>query len=128
MLYANQEGRCAICLTRLRNRFASPADKVGAVANVDHCHATEKTDGVRASVRGLLCGHCNHVFLGHSHDRADKFQRAFLYLTSPPARPLLRADDSGMSIPGEQKRDTRVFPLRGSAESPSSSADQPTTG
>ena len=66
-----QGGKCAICRAR-------PVSKRLAV---DHDHG----DG---EVRGLLCSTCNHDVLGGVHDDAAIAWRAYLYLTSPPAKLL----------------------------------------
>jgi hypothetical protein len=64
-----QDGRCAICLTRPRNRRLA----------VDHDHDT-------GEIRGLLCTRCNHGILGKAHDSVTLLTRAIAYLTEPPAR------------------------------------------
>lgn len=63
-----QQGRCAICLTKPRNRKLA----------VDHDHKS-------GEVRGLLCTRCNHGLLGKAHDSASMLFRALSYLQRPPA-------------------------------------------
>lgn len=64
-MLADQDGRCAICLTGDPGRYPN--------WHVDHDHATGR-------VRGLLCGPCNRG-LGHFQDNIDSLQRAISYLT-----------------------------------------------
>ena len=76
-----QENKCAICGKDLR----------AARIEVDHDHKVEKKQGVRASVRGLLCGGkywgCNRR-LGRVED--PKWLRSAAdYLEKPPARIIL---------------------------------------
>jgi hypothetical protein len=59
-LYANQEGKCAIC--------GRHEDKLG----VDHNHSTKQ-------VRGLLCLRCNAV-IGMAYDDTDILLSAIKYL------------------------------------------------
>jgi hypothetical protein len=59
-MYAQQDGRCAICGTS--------CDKL----NVDHDHAT-------GDVRGLLCQHCN-IALGWLRDDPERAAATALYL------------------------------------------------
>lgn len=63
-LFAEQNGKCAICGTEqsaLKNKLS-----------VDHSHETNK-------VRGLLCNRCN-FFLGHFRDNIEALKEAVLYL------------------------------------------------
>lgn len=76
-LLAAQGGVCAGC-----------GQKRSYNLSVDHCHATERTLGVRASVRGLLCRRCNKV-LRDIRDDAETLRRLADYLTHPPARSYL---------------------------------------
>lgn len=73
-----QGGRCAICLRKPGKKRLS----------VDHDHAREG-EGVRQSVRGLLCRNCNYVVLGYLGDSTEALQRAITYLEMPPAREVL---------------------------------------
>jgi hypothetical protein len=80
LLYAAQNGVCAICL-RATGRTRRLA--------VDHNHAT-------GEVRGLLCRPCNSV-LAHARDEVAFFARALEYLVCPPARGVLKNDKAGVS-------------------------------
>jgi hypothetical protein len=79
LIHTVQGGRCAIC------RRATGVTKR---LSLDHDHQIEKTLGVRASVRGLLCSRCN-AQLGHARDSIEHYQRGIDYLTNPPARKVL---------------------------------------
>ena len=72
-LMAIQGGKCAIC------QIATGASRR---LSVDHDHATGR-------VRGLLCRPCN-TLLGHLRDDTKAIQRAYFYLTQPPASKLNR--------------------------------------
>jgi hypothetical protein len=73
---------CYIC------RVATGATKALAV---DHDHKKELGGIVtRGSLRGLLCGPCNHI-LGMARDNPDFFARAIEYLVSPPAQKVLKS-------------------------------------
>ena len=61
----NQGGRCAICLCRPRTR----------VLAVDHDHLT-------GTLRGLLCGRCNHGLLQFAQEDITILKRAIEYLLS----------------------------------------------
>jgi hypothetical protein len=78
-----QGGRCAICLCQPRKR------RLG----IDHNHALDKLYGPadKRSVRGLLCGQCNHRLLGTARDNVETLQRAVEYLKHPPAERVLLA-------------------------------------
>lgn len=65
-LWAEQEGRCAIC----RDPLADEPYRL----HVDHCHET-------GAVRGLLCGGCN-VGLGNYRDDPKLLRAAADYLES----------------------------------------------
>jgi len=78
-LYEYQGGVCAIC------RRANGATRR---LSVDHDHALVERDGLRRSIRGLLCRPCNDL-LGHGRDDPEFFQRAIDYLNDPPARRLI---------------------------------------
>lgn len=60
LLYAKQEGRCAIC------------EKLSSKLSVDHCHKSNK-------IRGLLCLRCN-LALGYLDDDPRNFIKAVNYL------------------------------------------------
>ena len=62
-LLSAQNNNCAICKTKLDN---------GHRTHVDHCHVSGK-------VRGILCGHCNHM-LGHAKDNIETLKKAVQYL------------------------------------------------
>lgn len=77
-LVLGQSGLCAIC------------DKQGDLErhgrlSVDHDHALPEGSG---SVRGLLCGECNHG-IGKLGDDPERLRRAMEYLLDPPARRVL---------------------------------------
>lgn len=63
-LYEIQNGKCAICPTRLTLGTKK--------THIDHDHATNQ-------VRGLLCLHCN-MGLGHFKDNPTLLARAVAYL------------------------------------------------
>lgn len=65
MLFAKQDGRCAICGRK-------PEGNVQKAICVDHDHATN-------AVRGLLCGDCNKA-LGLFNDDVNLLQQAIQYL------------------------------------------------
>lgn len=68
-----QEGGCWICGRK---------PKTGSL-NVDHDHKIQKEKGLRASIRGLLCGFpCNKKMIGrHRREHAELYRRAAMYLT-----------------------------------------------
>lgn len=74
-LFRFQDGRCAICRKKPAGRRLA----------VDHDHAIERTEGVRRSIRGLLCTMCND-YLGHIGDDPTVGNRLTGYLTSAPAK------------------------------------------
>lgn len=77
-ILARQGGRCAICKgTRNYN------------LHVDHDHKRERVDGVRASVRGLLCKPCNKRLLPAAKDSTQILRSAIEYLTVWPAEAVL---------------------------------------
>lgn len=91
-IYNLQGGVCFICKSPLVNRYdPGPQDPDAKIANLDHDHKLEKTAGLRASIRGLLCLWDNRHALVALHDRADKALNAYHYLTDPPARKVLGA-------------------------------------
>ncbi|MGL5935307.1 MAG: endonuclease domain-containing protein [Cetobacterium sp.] len=57
--------------------------KPGRSLNVDHDHHIQKQEGLRRSIRGLLCGFpCNKKFIGRNRrEHALLYYRAALYLT-----------------------------------------------
>jgi hypothetical protein len=63
-MWAEQNGRCAICSTTLREGRGGAA--------VDHCHRTGK-------VRGLLCSPCNTA-IGKLREDPALFASALAYL------------------------------------------------
>lgn len=91
-LWTYQDGKCAICTKPLRNRY-DKHDTLPSPAFCDHSHVLEKTKGVRASVRGLLCLYCNRYILVVLHDSVEKAQRAADYLRDPPARRILKLEE-----------------------------------
>lgn len=66
-------GKCWIC---------GRVPKTGSL-NVDHDHKIQKEKGVRASIRGLLCGFpCNKKFIGrYRREHARLYRNAAHYLT-----------------------------------------------
>ena len=85
-LWKAQGGECHICKAPLRNKFAEGSR--GKVAAVDHDHAVERSHGVRASVRGLICNMpCNRILT--KFWTPEKLRRAADYIESPPARKIL---------------------------------------
>jgi hypothetical protein len=89
-LLAEQRGKCAICPRK-------PARQIRRLA-VDHDHAKEKTDGTRASIRGLLCKAHNSM-LARARDNPEVFLNAYNYLTGPPAQVVLQRADHGGILP-----------------------------
>jgi len=81
-LFESQKGRCAICARQPRTRRLT----------VNHDHSIEKEEGVRASIRGLLCMRCNKA-LGMFHDALNIIEQAWHYLKNPPARLILLPDN-----------------------------------
>ena len=67
------DGGCWICGRK---------PKTGSL-NVDHDHKIEKEKGLRASIRGLLCGFpCNKKMIGrHRREHAQLYRNAANYLT-----------------------------------------------
>lgn len=63
LIYATQDGRCAICGGRPRKHMLS----------IDHDHKT-------GEIRGLLCSRCNHRLLGSANDDPARLRRAADYL------------------------------------------------
>lgn len=70
-----QGGRCAVCDKKPGKRRLA----------VDHDHAIEERDGIRRSVRGLLCRDCNQ-WIGHIEDDPNAAVRLYKYLVDPPCR------------------------------------------
>lgn len=76
-----QGGKCAICPRK-------PQKQIRRLA-VDHDHAVERTEGTRASIRGLLCkGH--NTMLARARDNPEVFLLAYNYLINPPAWQVTR--------------------------------------
>lgn len=74
MLYAAQDGKCAICLTTLMDEFAG---------TVDHDHTSRE-------IRGMLCQNCNKG-LGCFRDSSRFMIAAALYL-SQQKKTLFKAE------------------------------------
>ena len=74
-----QGGKCYIC--RVANGTAR------ALA-VDHDHRIEKTHGVRASIRAILCRSCNSL-LADARNDPDRLRRAIEVLEKRPAQEVL---------------------------------------
>lgn len=75
-------GGCWICRRK---------PKPGKNHNVDHDHHVEKIDGIRASVRGVLCFQCNKRLIGRRRrEHAELYKRAAEYLTSDVAQQILK--------------------------------------
>jgi recombination endonuclease VII len=89
-IYIQQQGQCALCEHRLWNRYsgAERNKKVERLAAVDHCHAIEKEEGIRASIRGLLCAYpCNRIL--RREMTADWLDNAADYVRMLPAQRVL---------------------------------------
>jgi hypothetical protein len=65
VLIASQNCQCVICGCDLKTL---PERRI----HIDHCHATGK-------VRGVLCGHCNHL-LGQAKDSPEVLRKAAAYI------------------------------------------------
>ncbi len=77
-MLAYQGGVCAICRKKPGKRNLA----------VDHDHEVEKIEGVRLSVRGLLCHKCNE-YLGHVGDDSFAGSRLMEYLECWPSGSVL---------------------------------------
>lgn len=97
-LYARQAGRCNICLRLLANRYAPGS--VGEIAYLDHDHAAEKAEiangtsphvALRASLRALLCYHCNRNVLHALRDNPVIAERAARHLRMWLAQGILES-------------------------------------
>lgn len=86
-VWRSVNGQCPMCQCALRNRY-DPASE-GRVAVVDHIHRVEKDlvasgverdEALRRSIRGMLCGWCNHRVLTMLRDDAGYAQRTADYL------------------------------------------------
>ena len=64
-MIASQNGKCAICETKLDN---------GKHTCVDHCHTTGK-------IRKILCRSCN-IMIGHSKENTEILNKAIQYLST----------------------------------------------
>jgi hypothetical protein len=83
--------KCPVCLAPLRNRY-DPAS-TGTQAVCDHSHSVEKAllkagvspdEALRRSMRGMMCGWCNHRVLTMLRDSPEMAQRTADYLREPP--------------------------------------------
>jgi hypothetical protein len=72
-LYAQQDGKCAICGTPVSN-YLRDLDASGRGTCVDHCHDSNR-------VRGILCHGCN-IGLGGFRDDPVRLLAAVEYLRS----------------------------------------------
>lgn len=74
LLLSYHDGGCWICGRK---------PKPGTSLNVDHDHRLAKEKGLRASIRGLLCGFpCNKKFIGrHRREHAHLYTKGYEYLT-----------------------------------------------
>lgn len=72
-LYAQQDGKCAICSTPVSN-YLRDLDASGRGTCVDHCHDSSR-------VRGILCHGCN-IGLGGFRDDPVRLLAAVEYLRS----------------------------------------------
>lgn len=70
-LFKAQDGRCAICGGKRRERLS-----------VDHCHKT-------GLIRGLLCRMCNGRLLTAARDKPAVLRAGADYLDNPPAQRVL---------------------------------------
>lgn len=76
VMYAYQNGKCAICQSPLNLPFEKSEGKRDAA--VDHNHIT-------GMIRGLLCRFpCNYA-LGHFHDNLENLRASISYLETPPS-------------------------------------------
>lgn len=83
--------------------------KTGSL-NVDHDHHIAKEKGLRASIRGLLCGFpCNKKMIGrHRRQHAELYRKAALYLTTWADSTQQYLGGRGASQePKQEKRKTR---------------------
>jgi hypothetical protein len=96
-LWRSAKGKCPICRCGLRNRYDPKSE--GRTASCDHNHRVEKAllargvpplEALRRSIRGLLCGWCNHRVLPMLQDKVEMAHRAALYLKAVPAQKLLK--------------------------------------
>ena len=77
--------------------------KTGGSLNVDHDHYIQKNEGLRKSVRGLLCGFpCNKKLIGRNRrEHAHLYRKAALYLTD-------RADETQLYLMGRSPGESTV--------------------
>lgn len=73
-----QGGKCAIC------KGTRPYS-----LDIDHDHKVEATQGMRASIRGLLCRQCNRRVLTAAKDNPEILRAAADYLEQRPAQWVL---------------------------------------
>ncbi len=69
-MYAEQDGKCAICLRKIK--FLKFSDEEDLIMHIDHDHKTDK-------VRALLCSRCNKG-LGQFMDKPSNLRAAAEYL------------------------------------------------
>ena len=91
-MYENQGGCCAICNKEME--LYATRDKVADVANIDHCHVTNK-------VRALLCNHCN-TGLGKFMESTDLLLKAVNYLNNYHQWILMTDKELKMSLTKEK--------------------------
>ena len=77
--------------------------KPGGSLNVDHDHYIQKNEGLRQSIRGLLCGFpCNKKLIGRNRrQHAHLYQKAALYLTT-------RADETQSYLMGRSLGESTI--------------------
>lgn len=86
----SQEGLCFLCKHLLySNLCGRPRDKeTERIASVDHCHIIEKTHGIRASIRGILCLYpCNRIL--RQEMTSEWLRRGADYVEQLPAQRIL---------------------------------------
>jgi hypothetical protein len=87
-------GACWICGTVPRTTL-----------NVDHDHKVAKTEGVRRSIRGLLCFMCNKHLIGRRRrEHAHLFVAAARYLISNRAQEVLQCSKRSRQVSRQVSR------------------------
>lgn len=89
-LWEAQGGLCCLCHHTLHNRYSGVErdKKKDRLAAVDHDHQVEKTEGTKASIRGLLCAYpCNRRLVREL--TAEWLERAAAYVRELPAQAIL---------------------------------------